>query len=421
MVAAVITAVITATNLPTNRLPISRHGPSKMKRDLHHGWEPTCVAMAKCDMCSRAGRGVIYKCAQCKLSTCRECCETGQLDGDSRHVLDADSVSWDPPPRTSKRTGLASIPPSPSKVTRRGARKVTTRASRGQQASAAAVAAAASTSAPASTSTSTAQHLSTPPEATDDDDDDDGRDRDGTWEPPPSSNPPRLRIRSGGAAAVHAVVGGGQTPDRNDDTLARRPSHDVSVPPPNRTQISDTGPDHGTRNTFLPGPYPYSLDRRHRYPPGRFSPYTRPPTFRKTLHDSNNHDSDDDQTTRPVIRLPSIRSLFSQPFYDRPHQPSPRHVLASHLASSTYTSYMDSPARSVDMCLRHELLALWARHLVAVSGPAAADEALSLFSEATTEAALRLGLDPLRNGARDWLVEMDALVSQVAKARGTGI
>ena len=71
--------------------------------ELHHGWDASGIAMAKCDMCSRAGRGVVYKCKQCKLSICKECCEGGKLKTDSRHDLDHTTVSWEPPAKPKRR------------------------------------------------------------------------------------------------------------------------------------------------------------------------------------------------------------------------------------------------------------------------------------------------------------------------------
>ncbi|KAL6868963.1 hypothetical protein ACO1O0_000286 [Amphichorda felina] len=66
--------------------------------------------MAKCDMCSRASRGVVHKCSQCKLSICKECCETGKLEGDSRHHLDPEIRAHDPFQLATKPAQGASVP-----------------------------------------------------------------------------------------------------------------------------------------------------------------------------------------------------------------------------------------------------------------------------------------------------------------------
>jgi hypothetical protein len=73
-----------------------------VRSNPHHGWQASNVAMAKCDLCSRAGRGVIQKCVRCKLSICKDCCVAGRLDSDIKHHLDPDAVDWDVPPAKPK-------------------------------------------------------------------------------------------------------------------------------------------------------------------------------------------------------------------------------------------------------------------------------------------------------------------------------
>lgn len=70
-------------------------GSAAPTRPPHSGWESSSIAMAKCDFCDKRGRGTVYRCKECRLSICKECCNNGCLDQDSRHTLDADSVDWD--------------------------------------------------------------------------------------------------------------------------------------------------------------------------------------------------------------------------------------------------------------------------------------------------------------------------------------
>ncbi|UNI15214.1 hypothetical protein JDV02_001769 [Purpureocillium takamizusanense] len=62
---------------------------------MHSGWEPSNVATAKCDMCSRQRCGVIQKCSDCKLSVCRDCAYADRLANDVRHELDPATAEWD--------------------------------------------------------------------------------------------------------------------------------------------------------------------------------------------------------------------------------------------------------------------------------------------------------------------------------------
>lgn len=71
----------------------------------HTGWEATSVAMARCDFCQLAGRGVVQKCSTCKLSICKECFDNGRLDNDPIHNIGKDELNWEPTlkPRVSRK------------------------------------------------------------------------------------------------------------------------------------------------------------------------------------------------------------------------------------------------------------------------------------------------------------------------------
>lgn len=80
-------------------------------------------------------------------------------------------------------------------------------------------------------------------------------------------------------------------------------------------------------------------------------------------------------------------------------------ALAELLAASVMDLRDEYPGAPVDLCLRHEVVSHWARH-VPPRGSEAIDHTLRNFIGATCSAADRLGLDPVRNGAREWLMDM---------------
>lgn len=72
----------------------------------HSGWEATSVAMARCDFCQLASRGVVQKCNTCKLSICKACFDNDRLANDPIHNIAEDEVNWEPlaKPRSSKKS-----------------------------------------------------------------------------------------------------------------------------------------------------------------------------------------------------------------------------------------------------------------------------------------------------------------------------
>lgn len=63
---------------------------------IHVGWEASSVAMARCDFCQLASRGIVLKCNTCKLSICKECFDDGRLDNNVTHQINNDQVNWKP-------------------------------------------------------------------------------------------------------------------------------------------------------------------------------------------------------------------------------------------------------------------------------------------------------------------------------------
>ncbi|VUC36186.1 unnamed protein product [Clonostachys rosea] len=63
----------------------------------HSGWEPSYVAMVKCDLCNLPGRGVVHQCNQCKMTVCGGCYGEGKLDRDQVHSIAPGSLNWEVP------------------------------------------------------------------------------------------------------------------------------------------------------------------------------------------------------------------------------------------------------------------------------------------------------------------------------------
>lgn len=95
--------------LPMNDIP----APAEAARsahtsppDSHQGWESTSVAMARCDFCNKASRGILQRCVKCKMSICKECFDNGRIDKDEKHNIKPGDVSWEPIPKPkSKKKG----------------------------------------------------------------------------------------------------------------------------------------------------------------------------------------------------------------------------------------------------------------------------------------------------------------------------
>lgn len=372
-----------------------------IKRDLHQGWEPTCVAMAKCDMCSRAGRGVIYKCVQCKLSTCRECCESGQLDRDSRHALDPASVSWDPPPRGSTAAGSSSkrALESPNKPPRRNTRRIMTRSS------------------------GRAAALYRPPPEEDEDDD-------LQQQPPP---PPRQQHHHDDApvllppASIDGVIPAhtsyAANDARMDDDMPILPSlyeqhvhdghHLHQLSPCNRRSEAYGRPYDDPRSLppirawFNP-----EWARGDDHPPPLSDPAPSVPELPLT---------NAFRTRRSGVAISaSVAAATAPPPPPPPPREPPLHdQLSAELARSVYANYTAQQNHHsvppVDMHLRHDILTMWVRHMIASTGALGAEDALALFSHVAHDAAARLGLDPIRNGATDWLCELHSLVTYIKR------
>lgn len=439
-------------------LPLGRPQPA----NLHHGWDASSVAMAKCDMCSRASRGVVHKCSQCKLSICKECCETGKLEGDSRHHLDPESVSWDAPPRP-----LSSRRPADERKRKRAARMRNNRRLTLDPVPPPTLSAVRAHD-PFQLATKPAQGASVPSgyavnERVASLNYTIAREDQGTGvQFPTATSQSRQQTNTYGGNAAAATLA----------AMSAQDSHQAAGSHTNpwvRRTASQPYPStsHETDNH-----HPPSRQERHWSSPERVTNDQQPQRYRvqersasreapvpNSQHPSragNNHVTHGSQTERQ-LHLPPISTLVAEPrthmprpdvshHNQRPPQeppafeppspphwalnvhnnspspspppadhvqqpPSPDHealalplyveTLSRNLVQETYQTYhRNNPAPSLDLSLRYELCYLWRQRLIPQHG---IDQGFRIALEIGYRAATQLGLDPLRNAAREWL------------------
>lgn len=453
-----------STNQPPGTVTLAARPPV---RNLHSGWDPTSIAMAKCDMCSRAGCGVVYKCSQCKLSVCKECCEGGKLNGDSRHDLDPTSVSWDPPPKERRAS-------TGGRGRGRG-RASTSRANRGRLArrerkgtrdcdpshiSTDFITLASVTDSPAMGKPSNYAAMGR----------ESSRDRTASFHDRDidmDNRSPRMHRPNHTPASHHqtcayegnTAVGG---------PAAVRPGAISQEEHPDGPHMPTIRPRSGTRGwralregrPYLP-PLPDRDLEQHQgrrrashylpyelpmHPPGPDNPYllNRPLSpanvarrYSLAANEANNnhrpsleprhgpsgpqnqipHESSIGTPGRLTWRQGQLCEQYAQ-LRDPPDQlrvqrgqPRGRQAeLESHVENLSFClfeninwAYRANPTIPLDLCLREELISLWENHLLPDYEAGNIEEAFRTLLAASYRTTTQLGLDPMRNAARDWI------------------
>ncbi|KAF7560962.1 hypothetical protein G7046_g3159 [Stylonectria norvegica] len=415
---------------------------------VHKGWEALGIGMAKCDFCNRRARGTVQKCLDCQLSVCHGCCVEGCLEGNNRHVLDPDTVSWDVhvkmKARRKKDAEKASekkraAAPRRGRVTRAAAKREERR--RG-------------------TTEATRQVAASPDDDDDDDDEDDtptptvinlepddpdgdyqpeedpeeegpnGQDEVGVHDPsrlspsgerPPLSQPdcpdqPKNRALY---TVEPAINGASQQWYRHDGTVAQAgpynssPREVLPLEQP-RSQPQHPHPPQHPRpqhQAVHPPPTSTSTPQARRLPPlparaPHASPFPppRPQSSAQSLHTHIYH------STQPP-NLPPLSLSHSPPpstHFAPMHSSSPAQTLqavSDELIRDTLLTKNEYPDLPAGDCLQRELSRAWSRGpLRTLRTYGYHEEALATMIAASCQAACRLQL-PVQNAAREWVCE----------------
>lgn len=412
---------VNLTSTPNEHHGIATTGPSSQQPDIpvqlqqpplpvfditHHGWDASNVPTAKCDLCHRQRCGTLQKCRVCKLSICQECCVSGRLQNDPRHIIDTAAVDWDAPPTLRKRKRQASEMPPGTKKQRAGATPGRKRRpgyeSKGALASSFVVVS--DEAARAVSGEASWQR--------------DARIRkygfDGPMEPrlsvAPASYYPSVS-RTQGMDELSPKYTAGYEPQTTSSSYKRVPSiEEVRYDGGNDEQYRASLSNGGYHRAHAPEPLP-----RHPVSSQKDCSQAAPsrpvlPPLTPSLRDrhiQHHHSSETFQISSDILNR--LDNLLHHHYQQHPtsNESWPLHEQTDSLGTSLANAARESHHASnspkpLDHCLREELQAVWTSRAFIAQDPDAGRRYRRLLSAAYF-ASTRLGIEPRGNVAREWL------------------